>query len=119
MRLGIRPFAALQRDSIHATHPCCSFSRSRLHTLVALEPILDKARLDVRRCQQVARDGRSPCCSRSTASVRGGGGGTVVAPLLKKHGFGGTFFVTEGFDFPTNKRDTTLRSWGRHRSAPP
>ena len=29
----------------------------------------------------------------------------VVAPLLKKHGFGATFFVTEGFDFPTNKRD--------------
>src|SRR5215471_1452474 len=30
---------------------------------------------------------------------------TVAAPLLKKHGFGATFFVTEGFDFPTNKRD--------------
>lgn len=29
----------------------------------------------------------------------------VAAPLLKKHGFGATFFVTEGFDFPTNKRD--------------
>ena len=28
---------------------------------------------------------------------------TVAAPLLKKHGFGATFFVTEGFDFPTNK----------------
>ncbi|HEY5907172.1 MAG TPA: polysaccharide deacetylase family protein [Vicinamibacteria bacterium] len=26
-----------------------------------------------------------------------------VAPLLKKLGFGGTFFITEGFDFPTNK----------------
>lgn len=30
---------------------------------------------------------------------------TVAAPLLKKHGFGATFFVTEGFDFPTNQRD--------------
>ena len=30
---------------------------------------------------------------------------TVAAPLLKKHGFGATFFVTEGFDFPTNHRD--------------
>jgi peptidoglycan/xylan/chitin deacetylase (PgdA/CDA1 family) len=30
---------------------------------------------------------------------------TVVRPLLKKYGFGATFFVTEGFDFPTNKRD--------------
>ena len=29
----------------------------------------------------------------------------VAAPLLKKHGFGATFFVTEGFDFPTNNRD--------------
>jgi peptidoglycan/xylan/chitin deacetylase (PgdA/CDA1 family) len=29
----------------------------------------------------------------------------VAAPLLKAHGFGATFFVTEGFDFPTNKRD--------------
>jgi len=29
----------------------------------------------------------------------------VAAPLLKKHGFGATFFVTEGFDFPTNKHD--------------
>jgi peptidoglycan/xylan/chitin deacetylase (PgdA/CDA1 family) len=30
---------------------------------------------------------------------------TVARPLLKKHGFGATFFVTEGFDFPSNKRD--------------
>jgi peptidoglycan/xylan/chitin deacetylase (PgdA/CDA1 family) len=30
---------------------------------------------------------------------------TVAAPLLKKHGFGATFFVTEGFDSRTNKRD--------------
>src|SRR5262245_777777 len=29
----------------------------------------------------------------------------VAAPLLKKHGFGATFFVTEGFDFATNPRD--------------
>src|SRR5215831_20934020 len=29
----------------------------------------------------------------------------VAAPLLKRHGFGATFFVTEGFDSPTNKRD--------------
>jgi|GEM_PF-429838 len=28
---------------------------------------------------------------------------TVVAPILQKHGFGGTFFITEGFDFATNK----------------
>src|SRR5262249_51489213 len=30
---------------------------------------------------------------------------TVARPLLKKYGFGATFFVTEGFDFPTNKQD--------------
>jgi peptidoglycan/xylan/chitin deacetylase (PgdA/CDA1 family) len=30
---------------------------------------------------------------------------TIAAPLLKKHGFGATFFVTEGFDSRTNKRD--------------
>jgi peptidoglycan/xylan/chitin deacetylase (PgdA/CDA1 family) len=30
---------------------------------------------------------------------------TIVRPLLKKYGFGATFFVTEGFDFRTNKRD--------------
>lgn len=29
----------------------------------------------------------------------------VAAPLLKKHGFGATFFVTEGFDVTTNSRD--------------
>ena len=28
---------------------------------------------------------------------------TFVAPLLKKHGFGATFFITEGFDFATDK----------------
>jgi peptidoglycan/xylan/chitin deacetylase (PgdA/CDA1 family) len=30
---------------------------------------------------------------------------TVARPVLKRLGFGATFFVTEGFDFPTNKRD--------------
>jgi peptidoglycan/xylan/chitin deacetylase (PgdA/CDA1 family) len=29
---------------------------------------------------------------------------TVVRPILLKHGFGATFFVTEGFDFKTNKQ---------------
>ncbi len=28
---------------------------------------------------------------------------TFVAPLLKKYGFGATFYITEGFDFSTNK----------------
>lgn len=28
---------------------------------------------------------------------------TVVRPILKKHGFGATFFITEGWDFATNK----------------
>jgi len=30
---------------------------------------------------------------------------SVVRPLLKKYGFGATFFITEGFSFPTNKTD--------------
>ncbi len=30
---------------------------------------------------------------------------TIVRPLLKKYGFGATFFITEGFDFRTNKQD--------------
>lgn len=30
---------------------------------------------------------------------------TVVRPLLKKYGFGATFFITEGFDFHDNKKD--------------
>jgi peptidoglycan/xylan/chitin deacetylase (PgdA/CDA1 family) len=34
---------------------------------------------------------------------------TIAGPLLKKYGFGATFFVSEGFDFPTNKRD--YMSW--------
>jgi peptidoglycan/xylan/chitin deacetylase (PgdA/CDA1 family) len=29
----------------------------------------------------------------------------VVRPILLKYGFGATFFITEGFDFNTNKRD--------------
>ena len=30
---------------------------------------------------------------------------TIVRPLLKKYGFGATFFITEGFTFRTNKDD--------------
>src|SRR5687768_10215888 len=30
---------------------------------------------------------------------------TVVRPLLKRYGFGATFFITEGFTFRTNKDD--------------
>jgi peptidoglycan/xylan/chitin deacetylase (PgdA/CDA1 family) len=30
---------------------------------------------------------------------------TVVRPLLKKYGFGATFFISEGFTFRTNKED--------------
>lgn len=30
---------------------------------------------------------------------------TVARPVLRKYGFGATFFVTEGFDFATNKKD--------------
>src|SRR5215472_11430034 len=30
---------------------------------------------------------------------------TVARPILTKYKFGATFFVTEGFDFPTNKKD--------------
>ena len=30
---------------------------------------------------------------------------TVVRPILKKHGFGATFFITEGWDFAKNKTD--------------
>jgi peptidoglycan/xylan/chitin deacetylase (PgdA/CDA1 family) len=30
---------------------------------------------------------------------------TVVRPVLKKYGFGATFFITEGFNFRTNKKD--------------
>ena len=34
---------------------------------------------------------------------------TVARPILKDYGFGATFFITEGFDFPTNKTD--YMSW--------
>ena len=34
---------------------------------------------------------------------------TVVRPILKKYKFGATFFITEGFDFKTNKID--YMSW--------
>src|SRR5262249_44584759 len=34
---------------------------------------------------------------------------TVARPVLKKYGFSATFFITEGFDFKTNKRD--YMSW--------
>lgn len=34
---------------------------------------------------------------------------TVVRPLLLKYGFGATFFITEGWDFSTNKKD--YMSW--------
>jgi peptidoglycan/xylan/chitin deacetylase (PgdA/CDA1 family) len=30
---------------------------------------------------------------------------TVARPILKQYGFGATFFITEGFDFKTNKQD--------------
>src|SRR5262249_24077319 len=30
---------------------------------------------------------------------------TVVRPILKRYGFGATFFISEGFGFPTNKQD--------------
>lgn len=38
---------------------------------------------------------------------------TVVRPLLKRLGFSATFFITEGFDFPFNKRD--YMSWKQIR----
>lgn len=34
---------------------------------------------------------------------------TVVRPTLKRYGFGATFFITEGFEFKTNKND--YMSW--------
>lgn len=33
----------------------------------------------------------------------------VARPILKKYKFGATFFITEGFDFPTNRKD--YMSW--------
>ncbi len=35
---------------------------------------------------------------------------TVARPVLKRYGFGATFFVTEGFTFKTNKKD--YMTWG-------
>src|SRR5690242_9870169 len=34
----------------------------------------------------------------------------VVRPILKRYGFGATFFITEGFSFPTNKQDYMTRA---------
>src|SRR4029078_9580796 len=34
---------------------------------------------------------------------------TIARPLLLKHKFGATFFITEGWDFATNKKD--YMSW--------
>jgi len=36
---------------------------------------------------------------------------SVVRPILKKYRFGATFFITEGFDFATNKND--YMTWGQ------
>ncbi|GEP43209.1 polysaccharide deacetylase family protein [Brevifollis gellanilyticus] len=36
---------------------------------------------------------------------------TFVGPLLKKHGFGATFFITEGFEFLVDK--THYMTWGQ------
>src|SRR5262245_14735618 len=30
---------------------------------------------------------------------------SVVRPILKRYGFGATFFISEGFSLPTNKND--------------
>ena len=30
---------------------------------------------------------------------------TIARPILKQYGFGATFFITEGWDFGTNKQD--------------
>lgn len=55
-----------------------------------------------------ARDGLEPIPDRLVAltfddSVKSHF--TVVRPALLRRGFGATFFITEGFDFPTNKVD--------------
>jgi len=57
-----------------------------LPTVTALEPISDK--LVVLTFDDAVKSHHS-----------------VVRPILKKYGFGATFFVTEGFGFPTNKTD--------------
>ncbi|HXJ56093.1 MAG TPA: CehA/McbA family metallohydrolase [Verrucomicrobiae bacterium] len=38
---------------------------------------------------------------------------SVVRPMLKRFGFGATFFITEGFSFPTNKQD--YMTWAQIR----
>ncbi|MBI1842190.1 MAG: polysaccharide deacetylase family protein [Verrucomicrobia bacterium] len=39
---------------------------------------------------------------------------SVVRPTLKRHGFGATFFITEGFTFRTNKQD--YMTWAQIRA---
>lgn len=39
---------------------------------------------------------------------------TIARPLLKKYGFGATFFITEGFNFHTNK--TAYMTWDEIRT---
>lgn len=36
---------------------------------------------------------------------------TIVRPILKEFGFGATFFITEGFEFQTDKEN--YMTWGR------
>src|SRR5436189_4285452 len=38
---------------------------------------------------------------------------SIVRPILKRYGFGATFFISEGFSFPTNKQD--YMTWGQIR----
>src|SRR5262245_31163481 len=38
---------------------------------------------------------------------------SVVRPILKRFGFGATFFITEGFSFRTNKQD--YMTWAQIR----
>jgi peptidoglycan/xylan/chitin deacetylase (PgdA/CDA1 family) len=39
-----------------------------------------------------------------------------VAPLLKKHGFGATFFITEGFEFLVDKKN--YMTWEQIKARP-
>jgi peptidoglycan/xylan/chitin deacetylase (PgdA/CDA1 family) len=39
---------------------------------------------------------------------------TVARPILKRYGFGATFFITEGFNFATDK--TSYMTWGEIRA---
>src|SRR5580700_5639924 len=64
----------------------CVLSAFGASTAVAFEPILDK--LVVLTFDDASKSHF-----------------TVARPLLKKYKFGATFFVTEGFDMVTNKRD--------------